>query len=295
MLIHKNREMVHPKRVVIFGASGFVGNSILSDLKLLDISVVGLGSVEINLVDENCTSQMENILKNGDTVIFVSAIAPAKNIEAIISNLKMINNLKKALQKINFSHLIYVSSDAVYKDSDKMISESNCAEPNSEHGLMHLCREKLLLNFKDRLAIVRPTLIYGIKDPHNGYGPNQFVRKIISNEDIILFGKGEELRDHVSINTVSLIIRNILLWKSVGVINAVSGDGVTFKDIAEYMIYKLKSNSKIIETERVGGMPHNGYRLFNNKLLKASFKNLSILSWKEGIKLLCDEAIRKNG
>jgi len=295
MLIHKNKEMIYPKRVVIFGASGFVGNAILSDMKLLDITVVGLGSNEINLVDENCTSQIENILKDGDTVIFVSAIAPAKNIEAIISNLKMINNLKKVLNKINFSHLIYVSSDAVYKDSEKMISESNCAEPDSEHGLMHLCREKLLISFSDRLAIIRPTLIYGLKDPHNGYGPNQFLRKIMSNEDITLFGKGEELRDHVSINTVSLIIKNILLWKSVGVINAVSGEGVRFKEIAEYMIQKLKSNSKIIETERVGKMPHNGYRLFNNKLLKASFKNISILTWKEGIGLLCDQAIRKNG
>ena len=53
---------------------------------------------------------------------------------------------------------------------------------------------------------MRPTLIYGKKDPHNGYGPNKFLRKISSNQNIDLFGKGEERRDHVYIEDVVEVI-----------------------------------------------------------------------------------------
>ena len=36
---------------------------------------------------------------------------------------------------------------------------------------MHLLRENYLQNlYQDKLCIVRPTLIYGSNDPHNGYG-----------------------------------------------------------------------------------------------------------------------------
>ena len=41
---------------------------------------------------------------------------------------------------------------------------------------MHLMRENMLKLLDVKLCIVRPTLIYGTNDPHNGYGPNQFIR-----------------------------------------------------------------------------------------------------------------------
>ena len=69
---------------------------------------------------------------------------------------------------------------------------------------MHATREAILKNkFSKILCILRPTLIYGIGDSHNGYGPNKFLRLIKKNKNISLFGKGEELRDHVSINDVT--------------------------------------------------------------------------------------------
>ena len=72
---------------------------------------------------------------------------------------------------------------------------------------MHLIRENVLKNyFNEKLCILRPTLIYGKKDPHNGYGPNKFLRKISSNQNIDLFGKGEERRDHVYIDDVTGVI-----------------------------------------------------------------------------------------
>jgi nucleoside-diphosphate-sugar epimerase len=36
-------------------------------------------------------------------------------------------------------------------------------------------------------------------DPHNGYGPNRFRRLAAGGEEIVLFGEGEERRDHVQV------------------------------------------------------------------------------------------------
>ena len=44
---------------------------------------------------------------------------------------------------------------------------------------MHLIREIMLENVCNKnLCIVRPTLVYGEGDPHNGYGPNRFIKLI---------------------------------------------------------------------------------------------------------------------
>ena len=56
------------------------------------------------------------------------------------------------------------------------------------------------------LAFLRPTLIYGANDPHNGYGPNRFRRQAAKGETITLFGEGEEKRDHVPVDDVAALV-----------------------------------------------------------------------------------------
>ena len=51
---------------------------------------------------------------------------------------------------------------------------------------------------------------FGKEDPHNGYGPNKFFREINSFGKINLFGKGEELRDHISIKDVAKLVLLII-------------------------------------------------------------------------------------
>ena len=69
---------------------------------------------------------------------------------------------------------------------------------------MHLTREVMLRNeFSGPLTFIRPTLTYGIDDPHNGYGPNRFRRLAADGKDLVLFGEGEEQRDHVAVADIA--------------------------------------------------------------------------------------------
>ena len=175
----------------------------------------------------------------------------------------LISCLKK--KKKNY-YLIYISSDAVYSDSLDKLTEKSKIFPESLHGVMHFMREEMLKITTNNLCIVRPTLVYGDNDPHNGYGPNKFVRLAQSRKNIKLFGKGEELRDHIHVSDVGESIYKILSKKYKGTINLVSGKVVSFYKIAN----KIKNiyGVKIMFTKRNGNMPHNGYRAFNNKYLK---------------------------
>ena len=85
---------------------------------------------------------------------------------------------------------------------------------------MHISREKILKSkFEDKLCILRPTMIYGKKDTHNGYGPNLFLNLASKNKDIKLFGKGEEKRDHVYIDDLINVLKECIERNAVGTIN----------------------------------------------------------------------------
>ena len=49
-----------------------------------------------------------------------------------------------------------------------------------------------------------------------------------------------------------------------GILNAASGQVYSFRYLAELIIKIINSKSKIVKLKRIGAMPHNGYRAFNN-------------------------------
>lgn len=274
MTFNKNLIAKKPKRVIIFGKTGFVAKNVSRELIKKKIRVKSISKSEINLLKNKSVKKISKILKNKDVVLFISANAPVKNEKMFKENIIMMKNFILGLKKKKISHFVYVSSDAVYSDSKKLISEKSKTQPQSLHGLMHLTRENLFKSFiKSPICIVRPTLIYGKEDPHNGYGPNRFFRLAKKKKKIILFGKGEELRDHVSIHDVSKIILNVILFKTSGILNICTGIVVSFYKIAKLTFEASNNKKKIFFSKRIGSMPHGGYRAFNNQLIYTLFPN----------------------
>lgn len=295
MLEHLNIGPENPSRVVVVGAGGFVGGAVFDRLKQLNIPVLPITRNEINLLERDAAEKLCLLLKPNDVLIAASAIAPCKNSDMLIDNLILAKVFVDALSQKSVSHVINIGSDAVYADSDKLLDECSCASPDSFHGVMHLAREVMLRNIiKSPLCFLRPTLIYGAADPHNGYGPNQFRRKVSTGEDIVLFGEGEERRDHVLIDDVAEIILQAILWRSIGTLNVVSGEVHSFRWIAETSASMAQKEIKIISTRRNGPMPHNGYRAFDNKACRLAFPEFQFCSLKEGIKRVGLDNSRKN-
>lgn len=285
MLKHLLGKSSKPKRVVVLGSKGFVATACCGRLKSLGVTVLPLSRTELDLNTPKAGGHLSKILKPGDSLLFVAAKAPVKTESMLIENMQMAVAVCDAIKKSSVEHLVYISSDAVYADSSALLKEDSCAQPESLHGIMHLAREVMLANaFQGPLCFLRPTLIYGENDPHNGYGPNRFMRQVKNGEDIPLFGEGEERRDHVWIEDVAELTCRVLCLQSIGTLNIATGTVVSFRDIAEQVANLFSGTSKVIGSERSGPMPHNGYRAFNPEATSEAFPDFSYLPLSEGIK-----------
>jgi UDP-glucose 4-epimerase len=136
---------------------------------------------------------------------------------------------------------------------------------------------------KAPLAILRPTLLYGATDPHNGYGPNRFRRLAAAGQDIVLFGEGEEQRDHVLIDDVAEIIMRVLAHRSCGVLNVATGSVHSFRDIAERTAAMYDPPVAVRGTPRQGPMPHGGYRAFDSSACLRAFPDFRYTDLQTGL------------
>jgi UDP-glucose 4-epimerase len=295
MIVNLHDSPRKPARAVVLGAGGFIGGATARRFASEGIEVAALTRESCDLLAPGAANRLAAELRPDDTLVFVSARAPVKNVPMLMENLRMGEAVCAALRSQAVAHVVYVSSDAVYRDSTEPLSESSCAEPGSLHGVMHLTREVMLRNeFSGPLALVRPTLTYGIDDPHNGYGPNRFRRLAVGREDITLFGEGEEQRDHVAVDDIAELILRIVLHRSTGIINAVTGDVVSFRTLAEFIAAQFAPRIAIKGSPRSGPMPHNGLRPFAPSAALAAFPGFTFTHWQEGVAKMCAETPAAN-
>ena len=283
MLEHLNSSLQKPKRVVVMGSGSFVGGAIIARLAQEGVAVLPLSRKEVNLLEEKADKKLSSLLKPGDSFVAVSAIAPVKNTDMLLDNMVMVRAMATALAGAELAHVVNISSDAIYADGPVPLSERTPAAPTSLHGAMHLARELVFrAEVKAPLAMLRPTLIYGKKDPHNGYGPNRFRRLAAEGKEIVLFGEGEERRDHVLIDDVAEIAFRVLMRKSTGELNVATGQVHSFMDLAKKISAK---RVEIKTTKRAGPMPHNGYRPFDVAAVARAFPDFRFTSLEKGLEL----------
>lgn len=290
MLKHHLPSPISPDRVVIVGAGGFVGKAAANRLLARRVHVVGITRQDIDLLSGDAAEQLASRLRQSDTLVMIAAQAPVKTNSMLIDNLRMMAAVCTALGSVPVEHVIYVSSDAVYADGGTPLSETSCAHPASLHGVMHIARETMLANAcKGALCILRPTLIYGATDPHDGYGPNRFRRLANRGEEIILFGEGEERRDHVYIDDVAEIITCCVVHKSEGVLNVATGTVTSFREIAEKVAAMAPKTPAIRTLPRTGPMPHRGYRAFDASSTNRAFPDFRYTPLEIGLALSQDQ------
>jgi nucleoside-diphosphate-sugar epimerase len=287
MIQHLNPQPSKPQRVVILGNRGFVGKRLTDRLVAQGIQVHGISSSEVDLCLSNSVDPLRDLLRPGDAVVFTSAITPdkGKDVRALIKNLQMAQHVAAALESVQVSHIIYLSSDAVFRDDLPPITENTPAAPPTVYGLMHLTREKILEEIlgksKTPYLILRPCAIYGPGDTHSSYGPNRFLRSALKEKKIKLFGQGEEKRPHLYIDDLISVLSESLLRKTSGLLHIVHGESLSFGAIAQQII-RLTNNGTTIESlPRSGPVTH---KHFDCSDYLRSFPQLPFTSLEDGLK-----------
>lgn len=262
MLVHNLDEDARPDRAVVVGARGFIGGAVVAGLTSDGTSVVALDRSRLDLLAPGAGEVLANLLRPTDCLIVVSALTPdrGKDVATFMKNLTMGQAVADAIAKSPPEHVVYVSSDAVYADNVTLADEATLAAPSSFHGQMHLARETMLASvFRGPLARLRPSLVYGPGDTHNGYGPNRFLRDAQADGRIKLFGEGEEMRDHIALSDVVELIRRTVRRRSSGLLNLVTGRSRSFKDAALAVGHALERDIELVGLPRGGPVTHRHY------------------------------------
>jgi UDP-glucose 4-epimerase len=270
VIAHAHLEPRDPVRVVVIGARGFIGGALMERLAARRMPALGIFSADIDLASAAAPEKLVGLLRPRDAVVMLAALTPDKgrDVATLMKNLAMMQHLCAALEKRPCAHLVYFSSDAVYSFASGLVSEETPACPQDLYGAMHCTRELMAKSLGSiPVLILRPTLVYGVKDTHNSYGPNRFRRAAEKDGRIQLFGGGEETRDHIHIDDVVELTVRCLQHGSTGTLNLATGRSTSFHDVARIVSKAFDKPIEIITTPRTNPVTHRHYDVTN--LLKA--------------------------
>jgi len=257
-------------RILITGASGFVGRNLVDKLSLygkefdlyflyrkkMTNQVYCKNSYFVNL---NNIAEVDNIIQSikPNIIIHLAYTKSAHSNEFIagdsyFQNVQMSSNLIKASMKLqSLSKFIFIGSCEEYGRQETPYEECQSERPVTSYGLSKLSITKTLLalhaskNFPS--IIVRPSVVYG-----PGQNSNMFLPSLSSSiKKNIFFNmtEGMQYRDFLYIDDlISLIIRLLdpAMVKVGEVINASYGTSYLLRDIAIDLANMVKPNGSLL-------------------------------------------------
>jgi nucleoside-diphosphate-sugar epimerase len=207
-------------KILVTGASGFLGQAIVEEFLSNDVEVVGVsktsGHFQADITVEESLDKLSN-LENIDAVIHSAGLAhqfgktPRENFFEV--NVKGTENVLKLAKTLQIKHFILISSVAVYGvnskfqipnskfriSNNKFQEESEC-NPIGDYAQSKYEAEKLATKFcaenNIRLTILRPATIIGEGDKGN-------VSRLITtikNKQFYWIGKGENIKSLIDKN-----------------------------------------------------------------------------------------------
>lgn len=277
------------KRIVVTGAAGFVGSNLTDKLLELGAEVIGIDNLFSGRLDN-----LEDALKNknfefikGDVRDLNYLLDIFKDIDIIYHeasfvsvpqsvkmpsscndfNVNGILNILNAARKKDIEKIIFASSASVYGDTPTLPKREDMRRlPLSPYGVSKLACEAYIQSYHHVYGLNASCLRY-----FNVYGPRQrdspysgviaiWIGRIIRNEDLIIFGDGENIRDFTYVKDV--VQANLMAAEhDIGgeILNIACGSPITMTDLAKLML-KLtnKENLKIEYTDpRPGDILHS--------------------------------------
>ena len=257
-------------RVLVTGGCGFIGSHIVDVLleQGFDVIVYDRYVEVFREPIKNVTyfhgelgnrGQLEEIISNIDIVVHLaSSTLPKTSNDDPVFDLQ--SNLVESLQlldlcvKHKIKKIIFASSGGtVYGLPQSLpITEEHTTYPICSYGIIKLTIEKYL-----NLYHYLHDLQYVILRFSNPYGVRQnpaaiqgvipvFMNKMLSGEEIIIWGDGSVVRDFVSVRDISKLVSLAISSKCCGVFNAGSGVGTSVNGIIELLTSILDVTPTVI-------------------------------------------------
>lgn len=289
-------------RILITGGSGFIGSHLVEHFQ---------GTAEVIVLDnlrsghrsnldglahtfiEGSVTDREAVAEAMTGVNYVFHLAAmisvpesmAKPAECVEINVQGLLNVLESAAHAGVKKLVLASSAAIYGDNPTVPKlESMLPEPKSPYAITKLDGEYYLEMFRreGRLdtASLRFFNVFGPRqDPKSAYAAAVpiFMQKAFANEDLTIFGDGEQTRDFIYVKDIIAALVHAATRPDLhGTFNVGYGTSMTVNDLAALIIRLSGSSSEIRHLpERAGDVKHS--RASIDKLLDTGFHHVSSL------------------
>lgn len=274
-----------PVKVLLTGASGFIGKRVLEHLKKSDeFEPILLTSAKIEgyrcIDTEGYEFDADYLLANGcddvSIVLHMGAFTPKHSSEAnqvfeCTSNVLSTNTLLAACSKIDqLKKIVYVSSLDVYGSPDGVIDENSSTNPITLYGWSKLFSEKMIASFAKEqnltYDILRIGHVYGEGEESYKKVIPEMIKSVISGNPINIYGDRNALRSFIYIDDVVQSIVNSLALPNSIVINIVGDTPISIEKLA-YLIASFSVDSTDILFNKDNGVSRD--YVFNTSVLES--------------------------
>ncbi len=266
-------------RVVVTGATGFIGNHVILELLKRNIDVIATGTnfkkaqayswfdkvqfVEFDIM-ENSSDVLLGQLSTDDKLMHLawSGLPNYKSLFHFENNLLPQYNFIKDVVTWGLKDITITGTCFEYGKKDGALKEGMIPDPDNSYSIAKDTLHKFLeqLNLLNGFRLKWARLFYT-------YGPGQSPSSILSQLDEAIdsgehsfnMSKGEQIRDYLNITEVASKLARISLNDNFsGTINCCSGYGITVKSLVEN---HLKNRNCAIKLN-LGFYPYNDYEAF---------------------------------
>jgi nucleoside-diphosphate-sugar epimerase len=226
-------------KALVTGCAGFIGSTLTDRLLAEGYEVIGIdrfadyypreikerniagaiGNPHFTLIEEDIL-QVE-AFPEVDYVFHLAAQAGVraswgKSFEVYTrDNIQATQRLLEFYKGTDIRKFVYSSSSSVYGDTDLPMREDHMAQPVSPYGVTKLAAEHLCSlywkNYRVPTVSLRYFTVYGPRQRPD-MGINKFVRAVLHDEAITLFGDGTQTRDFTYIDDI--VEANVLAARS---------------------------------------------------------------------------------
>lgn len=276
------------KKILIIGGSGFLGSAIAAKLgKYASIADLALPTCSIDntfiRLDVLKESNLVEILKGYDIVINCTGQITNPFQYCLNLNTKGINNIVHAINELDKTKLIQVSTVAVYGTADKA-NEKTPLNPQTPYATAKAFAEFIISNFyKRNYCIIRIPNLYGETQQKGVF--SYFKRSLQSDRKLFFDHNGSLIRYYLHVDDVAEAIINAVELDLSGVFNLTSKDRFTISELIQTIedLHEVKfdlhlgTNSPLENIEVLDGnafsslatfLPSKSVRDYIEKMLK---------------------------
>ena len=251
--------MTRKPKIMIIGGASSLGSCLQSVLaEYGDVVTAGRSKCDVgfNLSDPVETMSVPTGI---DVIIHAAAHFGGKSDEdtlgAVAVNVMGTLKVCQAAARAGVRHIVYISSmSACVEVSSPYYGIYALSKRHAEEVANLYCSTKSL-----PLTILRPSQIYGNSQSFCKHQPLIYaiMSKAETNEEIVLYGSHDALRNYIHVDDVSAIIAEVIKLRVTGTYGCMNVHNIRFSEIAQAAIAAFKSTSTIRFDHARGNIPDN--------------------------------------